>query len=140
MKIFLVPSLFLLILGCGGVVGNLRMDTFDCDSIAFQECINNMFNSKLLFKPDSLSIYRDDADSKIALVLFNKDTFAFSYEISRVMNRKNSTMFVVTNFGKNGDVLEFNKNLTTIKKETFGEIYSDILLPSFKKCNFHPIY
>lgn len=139
MKSFLIFILALFMASCGGVVGNIKMDTFDCYSASFQSCLSDMFDRKLLFKPDSLSIYKDDSNSKIAIVLFQNDTFAFAYEISRAVNRGNSPMLIVTNFGKNGDVLEFNKNLTAKQKETFDQIYYKVLLPNFSNCNCHRV-
>lgn len=135
MRKILLIVLGLYFISCGGVVGHIKMETFNCDSLIFQNCFNNLFNNNILLKPDSISIYKNDEQNKIALVVEGKDTFALAYEITSATNRSNSPMLIITNFGKNGEVLEFDKNLSHEQKNIVDNIFTNKILSHLKQCN-----
>ncbi|MGZ6538885.1 MAG: hypothetical protein ACXVEB_10955 [Bacteroidia bacterium] len=137
MKIILVSVIvcgIILIHSCDGVVGNIKMDGFNCDTLTFKSCFDNLYKEKILFKPDSNSIYKNDKQSKVALVLEGKDTFALGYELTYAINRKNEAMLVITHFGKNREVLEYEGNLTSEQENIVDYIYNNIILANLKKC------
>lgn len=137
-KIILI-LLVVFLFSCGGVVGHIKMEAFNCDTLIFQNCINQLFKENILLKPDSISIYKDEEQSKIALVVQEKDTFAFAYEIASAVNRKSLPMLIITNFGENGEVLEFDKNLSRQQKEIMEDIYAHKILPHLGQCSCLPL-
>lgn len=134
-KTLLVVVIFLSIFSCGGVVGNIQMDGFSCDTITFKKCFDGLYEDGVLFKPDSSSAYRDEGEEKVALIIHRGDTLAFVYEIRQAANRRNMPMLIITHFAKNGEVLEFESSLSNNLEDKADEVYFERILPKLKECN-----
>jgi len=118
----------------GGEDGNIKMYSIVKKKYYLNLCFDELYDKRIIFKPDSLSIYKDDALSKIALFTVNRDTFAFYYEIARELGDTNKSILTLTHFGKNGENLFKDEDLTKEQKKILLQYFDSAVFPSLELC------
>ena len=136
-QIILAISLTVLLLNnCGGVIGNIKIYEFPCNSLNLNKCLVKLIDQKLILKPDSSSIYKDDNTSNIFILpLVNtNDTTVYGYQIDDIANKPGCSMLTLIHYGRNGEILNLDKDLTSSEIKKCISDFEETILLKLKEC------
>ncbi len=119
--------------GCGGVIGNIEIYTFnDISKKCLMESINNCYLKKPeLIKSDS-SIYGANTNDQFFFISnFSNEKYVF--KISIFTDSFGKTCMSLDTGTKWGDVMKLESNLSYLEKRKIKKIFENSIFPLIKK-------